>query len=149
MLQRFKSIWKAALIIAVIFGGLGFLSTFEITSALIYAGSAFLGVILLIFIVDSVSPTKYTLDQRIDKDFPLETREKARSILNRVTLANREIVQKRILELARGDAGIVEHLVERVENGTDYREVLSVLNFEMLELNANTNMKQPEDNRDR
>jgi hypothetical protein len=67
------------------------------------------------------------LDQKIDREFPPETREKAKSLLNRLTLINKDIVQKRILELAKGDAAMVESLVKKVEKEDDYREALMFL----------------------
>jgi hypothetical protein len=67
------------------------------------------------------------LDQKIDREFPPETREKARSSLNRLMLINKDIVQKRILELAKGDAAMVESLVKKVEKEDDYREALMFL----------------------
>jgi hypothetical protein len=70
---------------------------------------------------------KSALDQRVDREFPPETREKARSSLNRLTLISKDIVQKRILELAKGDAALVESLVKKVENEDDYREALMFL----------------------
>ena len=68
-----------------------------------------------------------TLDQRIDREFPPETREKARSLLNRLTLINKEIVQNRILVLAKGEAATVESLVKKVEKEDDFREALMFL----------------------
>jgi hypothetical protein len=67
------------------------------------------------------------LDQRIDREFPPETREKARSALNRLTLISKDIVQNRILVLAKGDAALVESLVKKVEKEDDYREALMFL----------------------
>jgi hypothetical protein len=67
------------------------------------------------------------LDKRIDREFPPETREKARSALNRLTLINKDIVQNRILALAKGDAAIAEDLVKKVEKEDDFREALMFL----------------------
>jgi hypothetical protein len=67
------------------------------------------------------------LDLRIDREFPPETREKARSLLNRLILINKEIVQNRILALAKGDAATVENLVKKVEKEDDFREALMFL----------------------
>ena len=82
--KRLKSALKPAIVIAIILGGLAFLSSFEIPFALIFAASGFFGVVFLILIMSVISPTKYTLNQRINADFPVETREKVRSLLNRV-----------------------------------------------------------------
>jgi hypothetical protein len=71
--------------------------------------------------------TNSALDLRIDREFPPETREKTRSLLNRLTLINKEIVQNRILALAKGDAATVENLVKKVEKEDDFREALMFL----------------------
>ena len=129
--KRLKSALKPAVVIAIILGGLAFLSSFEISFALIFAASGFFGVIFLILIMSVISPTKYTLDQRIDADFPVETREKVRSLLNRVNTNSTLILQNRILDLAKGDSALVERLVNLIVDERDSREAMMYLQVAM------------------
>ena len=133
--KRLKSALKPAIFIAVILGGLAFVSSFEISFALIFAASGFFGVIFLVLILTVISPTKYTLDQRIDADFPVETREKVRSLLNRVNTNRTLIIQNRILDIVKGDSAQVERLVNLIVDERDTREALMYLHVAMQKEN--------------
>ena len=133
--KRLKSALKPAIAIAIVLGGLAFLSSFEISFALIFAVSGFLGVIFLILILGVISPTKYTLDQRIDADFPVETREKVRLLLNRVNTNTTLTIQNHILDLAKGDSSQVERLVNLIADERDTREAMMYLQVAMQKEN--------------
>ena len=133
--KRLKSALKPAIVIAIILGGLAFLSSFEIPFALIFAASGFFGVVFLILIMSVISPTKYTLNQRINADFPVETREKVRSLLNRVNTNTTLTIQNHILDLAKGDSSQVERLVNLIADERDTREAMMYLQVAMQKEN--------------